>query len=112
MLINIAINLVFIPRLGVVGAASAALFGNFLIFAVGYYFIPKITQISHSYLLKIAMLVAVSSGVMGLAVWYIDKMTNFIVAILVGAVVYTGTVFLTGAIKKSDWSQLLLMIKR
>jgi len=96
----------------VVGAASAALIGNFLIFAIGYYFAPKITQISHRYLLKTILQIAVSAVVMGLVVYQINELSNFITAILVGAFVYCAMVFVTRAIKKDDLSQLLLMIRK
>ncbi|MEK7065327.1 MAG: flippase, partial [Patescibacteria group bacterium] len=77
---NITLNIFLIPRFGVVGAASAALVGNFLILAIGYYFAPKITRISHKYLLKTIFQVAVSAGVMGLVVYQINQISNFLIA--------------------------------
>ncbi|MBI5254421.1 polysaccharide biosynthesis C-terminal domain-containing protein, partial [Candidatus Falkowbacteria bacterium] len=101
-LTNITLNILLIPRFNVVGAASAALVGNFLIFAIGYYFTPKITQISHKYLFKTVLQIALSAGVMGLVVYQINQLSNFIIAILVGGVIYCAMVFITRVVRVED----------
>lgn len=108
---NITLNIFLIPRFGVVGAAMAALAGNFLIFAIGYYFAPKITQISHKYLLKTTLQVMASTGIMGIVVYQVNQLSNFIIAILVGAIVYCAMMFMTRAIKKDDIVKLFRLIK-
>jgi O-antigen/teichoic acid export membrane protein len=110
--VNIALNIIFIPHFGVVAAAFAALVGNFLILAIGYYFVPKIIPVSHSYLLKSLGQVFVSTAVMGLGVWYVNQSSNFMLAILVGAVIYPVMIFVTKAMKKQDILTLLEMIKK
>ncbi|MCX6780819.1 MAG: flippase [Candidatus Magasanikbacteria bacterium] len=39
--VNAALNVILIPRLGAVGAAMSALFGNFLLFAIGAWFVQR-----------------------------------------------------------------------
>ncbi len=109
---NITLNIFLIPRFGVVGAASAALVGNFLIFAIGYCFAPKITQISHKYLFKTILQVALSAGVMGLVVYQINQLSNFMIAIFVGALVYCAMIFITQAVKVNDVIVLKSMLKK
>jgi len=110
--VNITLNFILIPHFGVNAVAFAALVGNFLILAIGYYFVPKITSVSHTYLLKSLGQVFVSSFVMGIAVWYVNLQTNFIFAILSGAVVYPIMIFITRAMKKQDVLTLIEMIKK
>lgn len=102
MIANIIANFFLIPRFGVVGAAFAGLLGNFLLFVLAYGFVRKIAQISHVYLIKTAFQVIIAAGVMGLGVWWVDKMTNFIFAIIAGAIIYAVMVLLTRAIKFSE----------
>jgi len=111
MIINIVINLILIPQWGVVGAASAALVGNFLIVGLGYGFLSKITKISHSYLLQTMFRLMLAAGIMGLGVWWVNQLSNFVLAILAGAVIYPVSVFVIRAIKKEELRNLLLIIR-
>ena len=73
-----------------------------MLFVLAYGFVRKIAQISHVYLIKTAFQVIIAAGVMGLGVWWVDKMTNFIFAIIAGAIIYAVMVLLTRAIKFSE----------
>jgi O-antigen/teichoic acid export membrane protein len=99
MLANIIANFFLIPRFGVIGAASSALLGNFLLFALAYSFVPRITKISHGYLIKTALQVVFAAGIMGLGVWWVDKTTNFVLAIIAGAIIYTIMILLTHIVR-------------
>lgn len=111
MLVNIVVNLALIPRCGVVGAATAALIGNFLILAVGYYFVPKITQVSHRYLIKTLFQVCVSAGLMGFGVWWINQLTNFVIAILAGAVIYILLIFVVKIMRREELKDLFFILR-
>lgn len=89
---NIALNLILIPRFGVVGAASAALAGNILLTALGYAYAVRVAAIPHARLLWSLVRLLAASGVMGAAVWYTNSTAHFAVAIAVGALVYAAGV--------------------
>lgn len=95
MVVNIILNFLLIPKLGILGAAIAALVGNGILALVGYYFIPKITDISHSFLFKNTLKLLLSVIIMGISVWYVNMYVHYIYAIVVGAVVYPAMLFTT-----------------
>ena len=86
--VNVVLNIVLIPRLGVVGAAISALAGNILLTVLGYAVVPSIANIHHGWLAKTVLQVVTAAGVMGIFVWRVNAMSHFTVAILAGAVVY------------------------
>ncbi len=109
---NVVLNLILIPKFGVVGAASAAAIGNVLLTILGYAVAPSISKIRHSFILKTFIQLLVSASVMGVFVWYINKLSNFILAILVGAVVYPFMLFITRAVTKRQLREAILFVKR
>ena len=112
LIVNVAGNILLIPRFGIVGSAYAALIGNILLTVTGYFFIPRVTSISHKYLWKTLAQIAVSGVIMGAMVWYIDKLAHYLVAILVGAVVYPAMLFATGAITRQQMREAMAMVRR
>jgi len=112
MIINISLNVALIPVYGVVGASVTALVGNILLTVLGYAVVPKITKISHSFLLKTFLQIFLSAAVMGVSVWYVNKFVYFGVAIIIGAIVYMLMIFLTRTITKSQINEAVLMLRR
>ncbi len=51
MLVNILLNLALIPRFQILGAATAALVGNFLLMVCGFFFARRITSLSGRFFL-------------------------------------------------------------
>jgi len=111
MCVNIASNLVLIPHLGVTGAAISALLGNFLIFFIGYFFVPKITSVSHVFLLKCLVQICISAVIMGLVVHMVGLRANFVVAIVVGAIFYCASIFVVRSVTKNDLLSMIKLIK-
>ncbi len=109
---NVLLNIILIPRFGIVGSAYAALIGNMLLTIAGYYFIPRITAIHHSYIAKAFVQVAVSGIIMGVFVWYIDNLAHFAVAILGGAVVYPAMLFATRAVTMEQVREAVTLVRR
>ncbi|OGH60102.1 MAG: hypothetical protein A2725_00435 [Candidatus Magasanikbacteria bacterium RIFCSPHIGHO2_01_FULL_33_34] len=111
MFVNIGLNILLIPKYGVVGASLTALFGNFLLTILGYIFVPSITKISHLFILKSIFQIVISGLVMAIVVWSANLYYHFIFAIIVGALVYTMMLFMTGAITRKQVKEAILMVR-
>lgn len=112
LVVNIVGNVLLIPRFGIVGAAAAAFLGNALLATLGYWHIPNITHISHSFLFKTKMQLLLSVAAMGLAVWYTNLSLHFTVAILVGVVVYPCMLFVTRAVTVRHLREMKALLVR
>ena len=112
MVLNIVLNLVLIPRIGVAGAATAALVGNTLLSLIGYFFLPQIAPIDHAKYFSTFVRVMLCGMAMGLIVYMVNVYSNIAVAIVVGAAVYTGMVFVTRLITKAEILEAVKMIKK
>lgn len=110
--INIVLNLLLIPKIGVAGAAIAAFAGNALLAVCGYVIVPKITAISHAFLGKTFVQLAISAGVMGIAVSIVNDLSHFTVAILTGAVIYAIMLFLTRTLTTRQLREAVVLIKK
>ena len=112
MTINIFLNILLIPKYGVIGAASTALIGNILLASLGYLIVPQIFKVSHIFLLKSFFQLFLSAVIMSAAVWYVNQFYHFAFAIAVGAVVYPIMLFLTRAVTKNQMKEAVLLIKK
>lgn len=110
--LNVILNLIFIPRFGVTGAAVAALAGNILLTALGYAAVPRVTRIHHGWLAKTALQVCLAAAVMGVFVWWVNQLSHFTVAILTGAAVYPIMLLATRAVTTQQIREAILLIKR
>ena len=111
MTLNIILNILLIPKYGVVGASYTALVGNVFLTILGYIFVPKIAEISHSYLAKSVFQIGVSGLVMAIVVWGTNIYYHFIFAIIVGALVYTMMLFVTGAVTRKQVGEAVSMVR-
>lgn len=111
MVVNIILNLALIPRYGVVGAATAACIGNFLLTAIGYIFVPRITRISHAFILKTVFQLILATVVMGVFVWYTSTVAHFTVAIAVGAAIYTVMLFATKTVTRTQLVEAIKLVR-
>lgn len=100
--LNIVLNLLLIPSLGIVGASLAALAGNIILAGVGYAFAARFIVLDHGRLLSLLWRIAASAAVMGLFVWFVNYLSHFSLAILVGGVVYGIMVFGTKIIPVAE----------
>jgi len=110
--VNVALNLLLIPRYGIVGAASAALIGNILLTLFGYYVSQRVTVIAHGYLIKMIGQIGLSTIVMGIGVYYMKFFAHFTIAIVFGAVVYIAMLFLTKTITRSEISDIKALLTK
>lgn len=110
--VNIILNVTLIPVYGIVGAAVAALVGNALLAILGYFVIPSVVAIHHGFFVKTIFQLLISSGVMGVLVWYINQTNHFGVAILVGIFVYPAMLYLTRVVTKKQLAEVWLLVSR
>lgn len=99
MVINILMNLSLIPLMGVSGAAVSALVGNFLLTAIGYSFLRKVTPINHRKFAFTFVKILLSGLVMGVVVFEfttaLSRLPYLIVSLPLGAFVYGIMILLT-----------------
>lgn len=112
MCLNIILNLLLIPNYGIAGASIAAFIGNFCLTIFGYLIVPKITKISHSFLLLSALRIGFAAIVMGLSVYMINSVSHFLFAILVGIVIYPMMLFVTKAVNMLQFKQFINFFNR
>ena len=102
MVLNIILNIVLIPRYGVYGAAFASIGGAICMTLLGFFIVPRIVHLNARFLWTHAFKILLSVLIMGLAVCYTMRVAHFVVAIVVGAVVYSLMLLLSGAVKKEQ----------
>lgn len=76
MVVNILLNLAFIPRIGVVGAALSGTLGNLLLLIISWAVARKTVTIVYK---EISILIAkliIASGIMSLVIWYTPSMLH------------------------------------
>lgn len=112
MVLNIILNVLLIPKIGVAGAALAALFGNTLLTFAGYCFLPQITAISHGQYASTFFRVLFCAIVMGLAVYFVNTLSNVFVAIIAGAIVYASMIFVTRVLTFAEVVEARRMLRK
>lgn len=73
MALNIIINLILIPRLGVIGAAISAFLTNFILVVIGYFYIPKIVTLPNWSFWGKILRIFICSAAMGFLIILIKK---------------------------------------
>ncbi len=98
--LNVILNLILLPRLGINGAALAALAGNIVLWAGGYYFSSRFVALAHGRLFKYANQAFWPALAMALVVYYLSQKINFIYAIPLGVVLYGALLFASGGMSR------------
>ncbi len=94
LVINIILNLILLPIISIQGAAIAYLVSNFVLFALGYYFVQKQIVIEHAILARNFVLIFLNSAIMGVIVFTVSQKITFYISIIVGTIVFTTGLFL------------------
>ncbi len=112
MVVNVLLNILFIPIWGPSGAAVAALIGNILLTVIGYLYIPSIAAISHRYIFKNIGLIALSAAVMAAVVFAVHSSVSYSISIIIGAFVYAAMVIATKVLRPSQLVELRLLLQK
>ena len=98
MIVNVIGNLLLVPRLGIMGAAVAALFTFVFLFGGGWIAVMKITKASFIELIKVTGGFFVAGAVMALVVIFLKEYVYWMLTIPVGAIVFVAIAFVTRAL--------------
>jgi len=110
-LVSAGLNIILIPRLGVLGACITTLVTSILMLVLGWVVIPSITKLHWRKTLIALTKILVSGFGMVLVVLAIKNMIHPILTIISGAIVYGVLLFLFGGITKEDIMSLLRSLR-
>lgn len=102
LIINVVMNILLIPKYGVVGAAVSALTGNVLLTILGYIFVSATIQVNHWFFFKNFFLILLSALMMSIVVWYTNIYLHYLLAIIIGGVCYLVMLIITKSITKNQ----------
>jgi O-antigen/teichoic acid export membrane protein len=99
--VSVILNLILLPRVGIIGAAVSALISHFIFCWLGFYFIKKHIQVKILEVIKLFLKIMIPAGIMAGLVFYLSDKINFLLTIPLGAVIYIGLIFLSGGLDKA-----------
>ncbi len=103
MVINIVLNAILIPQVGILGAAYAALASFVFMFAAGLFYIPSVLpSFSFGRLLRTIAPMYLVGSIMLAVVLALKPVIGWIPVVLVGGIVYLVGLVLTGSLKLTD----------
>ena len=108
--LNVLLNLLLIPKYGLIGAASASVTAFFVCFSLYFYFCNRYALQVKLFNVDFVKIMA-ASLVMGLFVFYYSS-SNLFLVIASSAVIYLTLLILTKALSKEDLSMLKGIISR
>ncbi len=107
LFLSIVLNLIFLPRLQIDGAAIVALFTNCLLFIIGYIFVKSYLALNLKNTLGYFNQTFWPALIMAVAVYFLVEKIHFLFTIPIGGAIYLGLVFLLGGIDR----ELVVRIK-
>lgn len=107
MMTNLILNLIFIPKFGIAGAAGASVISFIVLFFSNFMEARNVVGFKVSYLLEKILKVLLASFVMFLVVIFFKQYINFLFVIPIGIIVYAGLIFLFKIINVSDIKRLI-----
>lgn len=102
MALNIASNLLLIPRLGVVGSSISMIISTLFLVISRMYFSYKVAKYDYVHLFAKILRTLVAGMIMYLAVIYTKPFVNLYISVLIGALIYSISLFSLRGIEKSD----------
>lgn len=111
MLVNIGLNVWYIPLFGVVGAAVASLITNVFLGILGYIMVPKHIAIPFGMLFRMLIKLVLAALGMGIVVWWTNRHAHFFVAIAAGVVVYPMSLFATRAFAREEMTRIVALFR-
>lgn len=111
MVINIALNLILVPRFSFIGSAWAWFITNVVWFVLTIYWAEKLIHYSKKLLLINFLKALFSAIVMGFAVLYFKDKIHIIIDVCVGAAVYVVIMFLVKGFTADEIKELVASFK-
>ncbi len=113
MIISVVLNILLVPRLGLIGAATSAIVSFSFMFVAGMFFIKQIIP-TFSFLDLFSVLgrILVSGFVMLLVGVFAKPVVGWVGLIPISGAVYLASLFLTGSVEKEDFTSLKKMFSK
>lgn len=112
MMINVVLNILLIPRFGILGAAYAAFICFICMFLLGMVFVPQILPTYRlRHLFSILVPIFISGGLMLISVQLMKPIVGWIAVMPLGALVYILALFITKTLHKNDVAFLFNLIR-
>ncbi|MCX6742674.1 MAG: oligosaccharide flippase family protein, partial [Candidatus Parcubacteria bacterium] len=102
MVLNIILHIILIPKFQHIGAAIATLISLSLLFILNLIWVPKIIKYDFKFLLVKAGKAIFASLIMFLFILYAKQSINYLVLVVLGALIYTGILYLIKGFTKED----------
>ncbi|HOX60441.1 MAG TPA: flippase [Candidatus Magasanikbacteria bacterium] len=106
MVVNLIFNAVLIPKFDIVGAAVSALVGNILLATFGFMIACRVTILPWGEIFKNFVLFILAGVIMGVVVFCTVQYFHYLVAVLVGVIVYPLSVFALRLVTVADCREL------
>jgi len=111
MTINAVVNAIFIPTIGIMGAAYAAEASFWFMFLAGLYFVPKIIpNTPWKHLTWLFVKIIGSGAVMAVVTIFLQPILGFVLVIPVAAIIYTVMLFVTGSVRLSQLKEIKTLV--
>jgi len=94
--VNVALNLIFLQRYGIIAAAAAALLSNIILCVGGYIFVSRSIALRHSSIVASLNRTFWPGAIMGIASYLLTFKLHFILVIPIAAALYAALLFATG----------------
>lgn len=98
MAVSIALNLLLIPRLGIIGVAIASLSSNAVLFLLGFFFVARSLALPYDMLLHGAAKGLIAASAMSTTLLPLKESLSLALLVLIGAAVYAIVIVLTRAV--------------
>ncbi|PIY63272.1 hypothetical protein COY93_00525 [Candidatus Uhrbacteria bacterium CG_4_10_14_0_8_um_filter_58_22] len=102
MVINIALNAMLIPKFGPVGAAIAALVGNFVLWGSAALFMRQVVKVDGRRFWSAALKTAAAAAVMAAVLLVTRGKVHVVLLVPVGVAVYSGMLLALGGVTVSE----------
>jgi len=100
LVVNVLSNLILLPKIGIMGAAFAALLSNIILTVGGLWFCHRIIVIKLGLLLKFFNQTFWPALFMGIFAFYLSTKINFLIIIPLSAIIYGAMLFIFGGIDR------------
>lgn len=109
--VNTALNLMFLPRFGIEGAALTAVVSNGILSAGGFYFARRFAPIDGRRLALAFFKTAWPAVIMAAVVWLFTLKLHFVFTIPLGMALYGGLLYANGTIDRALIASLVAKVR-
>ena len=111
LMISVILNLILLPKLGITGAAVAALASNTVLCLAGLYFAGRQVFINFKNIFRYMNQTLWPALAMGAVVYYLSEKIHYLPTILIGGIIYLVLIFFTGVVNKDNILMVLNKLK-